>query len=443
MRALLPSTTVVAAALSLVACSPDVPEVDFGALADAFGVPNDIGINAPPDAGADTDPVTADAADADEADASAGDAATSDAAVDTTPEPATCSWQLVDTIPNPLEGTSYFGLAMTAADGDLVVSSAGVNASGRALVFEARDDGWALADTILPEPDVPQTLFGFSLAYANGTLAVGAPLGEAGAVHVYQRTTGTFTAAGRVSAPGADGLGSSVATDGDLILAGAPRASTDNGAFYLTNANADSDATLVFSGVGREAMGVAAVYVDETFVVASEERVAVLGDVDTTVVASNLPEDGGGSVGGLGAALAAWGGQLFVSAPGSQFAQGPGSVFVYARATGNYEVTQRIAAADGASLDQFGTDIAVDGAILAVGSSATYGTDGAQRGYVFERDDAGLWTEQAVFEAPISAERSGFSGAVAVIGDTVFFADALADASAGAVYAYRCVLDAT
>ena len=190
-------------------------------------------------------------------------------------------------------------------------------------------------------------------------------------------------------------------------------------------------------------MGVAAVYVDETFVVASEQRVAVLGDVVATLVASNLPEDGGGSVGGLGAALAAWGGQLFVSAPGSRFAQGPGSVFVYARTTGNYEVTQRIAAADGASLDQFGTDIAVDGAILAVGSSTTYGTDGAQRGYVFERDDAGLWTEQAVFEAPVSVENSGFSGAVAVIGDTVFFADALADASAGAVYAYRCVLDAT
>ena len=436
LRTLLPCCAA-AASLSLVACSPDVPQLDLEGLADVFGVPNDIGLNEPPDAGMQEDAAAADVAAP--SDAGAGDASTADAVEDVDDPPQTCSWRLVDTLNNPIEGSSYFGLAMTVADDDLVVSSAGVNAAGRAFVFAQDAGAWTLSDTLIPDGDAPQTLFGFSMAYEAGTLVVGAPLGPNGAVHVFTRDGGPFTEVVRVSVDNAEGLGTSVATDGDMIIAGAPRTSNENGAFYEFSVG--GPVTPWVSGVGREGLGVAAAYVSETYIVSSEQRVAEVVMEDAPVLA-NFPEEGGEAVGGLGAALAAGFGSVFVGAPGASLAQGAGSVFVYERLDSGYAVSQRVQAADGASLDGFGTDIAVGRDLLAVGSSATYGTEGAQRGYIFTPNASGEWAEQAVLTAPDGATESGFSGAVAVLGDTVFFADALANDSAGAVYAYRCVVDA-
>src|SRR3954453_12067849 len=90
--------------------------------------------------------------------------------------------------------------------------------------------------------DVDQARFlGFSVAIDGDTLVLGAPSSQNGQgdVHVFQRTGDTWTETGRLTASdgaSGDGLGSSVAIDGDTIVVGAPDAAigthTDQGAAY-------------------------------------------------------------------------------------------------------------------------------------------------------------------------------------------------------------------
>jgi trimeric autotransporter adhesin len=66
--------------------------------------------------------------------------------------------------------------------------------------------------------------------------------------------------------------------------------------------------------------------------------------------------------------------------------------------------------------DQFGTSVAIDGNLIAVGASGQGGSSGAV--YLFERT-TGIWTQQAFLKASNRAYDDVFGQAVAISSDTV------------------------
>jgi len=111
----------------------------------------------------------------------------------------------------------------------------------------------------------------------------------------------------------------------------------------------------------------------------------------------------------------------------------PGAVYVFTRDTvGMWSQQAYIKASNTDSRDGFGESIALDGDTLVVGASgedsAATGIDGDQSdnsmpgagaAYVFVRDEAGQWTQQAYIKGSGTASEDSFGEWVALSGDTV------------------------
>lgn len=118
-----------------------------------------------------------------------------------------------------------------------------------------------------------------------------------------------------------------------------------------------------------------------------------------------------------------------------------GSAYVFVRdGVGNWSEQAKLLASDGASADFFGGAVALDGdtaVVGAIGNDSVASSAGA--GYVFVRDGSGVWSEETKLVAADGAAGDFFAGSVAVDGDTVLVG-ALRDndngAVSGSVYVY-------
>lgn len=180
---------------------------------------------------------------------------------------------------------------------------------------------------------------GWSVAIDGDTLVVGAPFDDAsrGAVYVYGRSGGDWAQTAKLTASdGApdDSLGYSVGIDGDTIVAGAPfddiAANSDQGSAYTfvsTGGDRTQTAKLIASdGAAGDLLG---------------EAVAIAAD--TIVVGARF--DDVGAIGEEGSAYT--------------FARGGAAVRTE---------TSRLDAADGEAGDEFGFSVAVDADTILVGA---------------------------------------------------------------------------
>jgi len=97
-----------------------------------------------------------------------------------------------------------------------------------------------------------------------------------------------------------------------------------------------------------------------------------------------------------------------------------GSAYVFTRdGAGVWTEVAKLLPADGAGLDWFGRSVAVSGDTAVIGALGD-DDNGVISGsaYVFTRDGAGVWTEQAKLLAADGAEGDDFGVSVAVSGDT-------------------------
>ena len=123
---------------------------------------------------------------------------------------------------------------------------------------------------------------------------------------------------------------------------------------------------------------------------------------------------------------------------------GSGAVYVFTRdAAGVWSQQAYIKASNAGRDDQFGGSVALFGDTLAVGvpleDSAATGIDGDQRSndsneagavYVFTRDEAGTWSQQAYIKASNTDARDYFGYSVALSGDTLVVGAPLEDSAA-------------
>ena len=249
----------------------------------------------------------------------------------------------------------YFGWSV-AIDGDTVVVGAwgdddGGSSSGSVYVFLTTDGGatYGQLAKLTASDAAASDKFGYSVAIDGGTIVVGADQyysSGSGAAYVFLTTDGGVTygqVAKLTAADGASGdeFGHSVAIAGDTVVVGA---SVGDAAYVFRTSNGG----VTYGQVAKLTASDAAAY--DRF----GHSVAIDGD---TVVVGAIGDDDGGSV--------------------------SGSAYVFHTSDGGatYVEVAKLTASDAAADDYFGTDVAIAGDTIMVGTYAKNSNTGAV--YVF------------------------------------------------------------
>ena len=286
---------------------------------------------------------------------------------------------------------------------------------------------WEETATLVPSDRDTYDEFGISVAIDVDTVVIGAhqpdPDGDGvdeaghGAAYVFSRTSttdpitnettyvwGEAEAAHRIetakltATDGAigDGLGISVAIDGDTVLVGAHKyhvptitdSVADSGGVYVFNKTGDSWST------GTETALLTAANAAES----DEFGISVAIDDDSVVIGAHQDDANG------------W--------------ADAGAAYVFSRdsRSGLWSEAARLVASDGSANDGFGVSVAVDGVRAVVGAhlydqSGLFRTDDGSA-YVFSRDSTG-WRQSVKLVAPGAASNDEFGHSVALSANTV------------------------
>ena len=318
-----------------------------------------------------------------------------------------------------------FGVSV-AVDGDTVVigargdDSVGKIDKGAIYVFRKPATGWPSSTTIATKITATDgeggDLFGASVAlYGDSTIVAGAPRDEievsggvvrSGSAYVFTRSSGSWSPKAKLTASNAaanDEFGNSVALVGDIILVGA----------YGKDGNSITDSGLVYLFVKPDTDDG---WTDDTETVRLRASDRAVND-------------------NFGRSVALDDATIVVGASG-----GTGSAYVFTEpsngwvANANSEVTEtaKLTASDGASGDQFGRSVAVDGSTILVGGHQNdeKGTDSGSI-YVFTEPTDGWADSREAAKLIASDGRAGdrFGIALALDGDTALVAAPRKDAN--------------
>lgn len=331
------------------------------------------------------------------------------------------------------EGSNVFVISVTAEDG--------VTTRTYTVDIERSTPANLLPSTYIKASNTgADDRFGREIALSGNTLAVGAnredgssvgvngsPIDDgaanAGAVYVFSLdTVGSWLEQAYVkpSNTGAgDAFGHAIALDGDTLAVsayGEDSAATGVDGDETDNAALDAGAVYVFT---RDATNV---WTQQAYIKAPDSEsgdgfgAALDLDGDTLVIGADR-EDGG--------ATGIDGDPTDNSKPDS------GAVYVYSRdATGAWSLEAYLKASNSDDDDQFGSAVSLSGDSLAVGAhneaSKSTGIDGTQSNnswpgtgavYVFARDDAGTWSQQAYVKASNTGNGDLFGASVSLSGD--------------------------
>ncbi len=352
----------------------------------------------------------------------------------------------------------------TAADGDTVVVGAFrfVSSTGAAFVFERNQGGaenWGEVKKLLASDSSSYDYFGRSVGISGDTLVVGASgAGSGGAAYVFERNQGGADNWGEVAlVTGSDqgssaSFGFSVGISDDLVVAGAKGHNASNGATYLFARNeggADNWGQIkkLTAGTSGPIQSGSAVAIDGQTVAVGAQN----GNSAYVFERNQGGADNWGEVAELTGSDTAsgdqFGGWVGISrdtlAVGSVWADNgglnQGAVYVFERNHGGADSWGEVAilaASDAADQHQLGTQVCIDGDVIATGATA-----GDSQGvvYLFDRNEGGAdnWGQVARLAAGDGAELQfgvAVSGATVVLGAS---ADATMGFGAGAAYVFR------
>ena len=235
-------------------------------------------------------------------------------------------------------------------------------------------------------------VLGDSVAVDGNTAVIGAPGDDArrGAAYVFVRSGNTWVQTARLTASdraAGDNFGTSVAIEGDTIVAGAISAKVGDDEFQ--------GAAYTFSRTGAPAR-------TET---------------------AKLTASDGGPNDGLGVSVAIDGDTIVAGAGGDDLGDGfsQGSVYTFSR-TGTPARNQiaKLTASDGAGLDTLGVSVAIDGDTIVAGAHEDDG-DSTREGavYTFARTGLPTRTETAKLNASDAGPRDELGLSVGIDADTI------------------------
>jgi hypothetical protein len=290
------------------------------------------------------------------------------------------------------DGAAFDALGSAVAlAGDLALAGAPQRSGGRgaAYVFERTGSDWSDVQTLTAPDAAANDAFGSAVALSGAVAAVGAPFGDApsgpdrGSVYVFRSAGADFAFEVELHAADAafqDQLGGALASEADVILAGARSAAgldgSDAGAAYLFR----------FGG---------AAWTQEAKLVASDGQAGdsfgrdVSLDGDAALVGAPLGDRTGNSA--------------------------EGSAYLFARRGASWQQTGELLASDGVSFDLFGQAVALgpDAALVGAPQSSADGDSSQGSVYVFERPRSTLVVDGAAQGGQVRAVVRGVVVAIA------------------------------
>ena len=291
-----------------------------------------------------------------------------------------------------------FGYSVAWAGGSIVVgAAAGTDADGSVYVFDRGSRGWQVGAPLRARG------FGSHIAASQSEVAIGAPGegGRRGYVYVYLQNSLGWRLSARLSpGTGVPSFGESLALAGPLLVVGAPGT---NG--FATPYSAGA-AYVYIRGGGQWHLQ------------------AVLRPPETEV--GNF----------FGEAVSVSDGSIVVGAPGTASAKGAvGRAYVFAQSGQGWVGAATLYDPDNAPGDLFGQSVAMSGGALVVGAPGA--ADAAGRAYTYVRDaDTSAWSSKNVLSGRGAEPGDSFGSSVAVAGSIFVVGMPLYDGGDGEVYVF-------
>jgi hypothetical protein len=317
--------------------------------------------------------------------------------------------------PEPTE-EEEFGLSLATSGNVLLTGArgktvAGSPSSGAAYVFERSPSGtWVLSGEILPKDPNVGDRFGTAVGVSGRFAVIGAFLGRTelvrtGAAYIFEKQEdGVWRQHAKLTPPSGQALdlfGASVAIDGERVVVGAFR----NGSY-------EAGTAYVYVKQGED-------WVLEGTLSASDPQqyahfgISVTISGETVVVGADADDE-------LGDAA--------------------GAAYVFSRQNGVWREQAKLRASGGDQEDFFGYPVDIDGDTIAVGAhldETPAGESGAV--YIFQRDGASGWHEQARLVPNDAVAWDAFGVSVAVLGNTVVVGAYQKEAASGSIYVFKRV----
>lgn len=279
--------------------------------------------------------------------------------------------------PADLAPGNAFGTAV-GVDGDTLIATAPGAEPGAAYVLVANGGSFLQQAKLTPTGGSAGERFGISVSLSGDRIAVGADRAnfEAGAVYVFVRNGAAWTQEARLTAADGfphDAFGTSVALDGDTLIAGAPAKQRSTPGSYANGA------AYVFT---RDSSG-------WTQQAKLTDAVGANGDM-------------------FGYSVDLLGTRAVIGVP---FASGDqGRAWVYAGSGSTWTEEAELSAAAAAAGDQFGWSVALGDDAVFVGAPFAGTLAGAACGgsYMFDATQFSQ-TQSGVIEAPLLDDLSGWS----------------------------------
>ncbi|MGH8428132.1 MAG: hypothetical protein ACRES7_09150 [Gammaproteobacteria bacterium] len=308
-----------------------------------------------------------------------------------------------------------FGDSVAVAGTTALIGAPGValDQSGSVYVFTESDGTWTQRQELTASGGLSQSYFGYSVALAGTTALIGAPgTGNyQGATYVFSESGGTWSQTQELAAsdgaPG-DWFGWSVAVDGTSALIGVPLKNLSQGVTYVfgeSNGTWTQTQELTASdGAYDNQFGRSVALAGTTALIGapyatvngnSEQGAAYVftNSNGTWSQAQKLTASDGAVEAIFGFALSLSGNTALIGAychyydPSSGECS-PGVAYVFDESGGTWSQTQELSASNGATDNEFGYAVALDGTTALSGAFGANGYVGAA--YLYSESDLGL-----------------------------------------------------
>ena len=294
----------------------------------------------------------------------------------------------------------------TLVVGAYLEDTGGSNA-GAAYVFTRSGTTWSQQAKLVASDAQASDEFGKTVAIGGNTIVVGAPVEDtggssAGSAYVFTRSGTTWSQQAKIQSSdieAGDQFGTSVAIDGDTMVAGAY--GEDTGA-------SGAGAVYVFTRSGTS-------WSQQAKLQASDPEVndflgkSIAIDGDTMVAGAYLEDTGGSNT---------------------------GSAYVFTRSGTSWSQQAKLQASDAAANDQFGISVAIDGDTMVAGAYKENSDAGAA--YVFTRSGT-TWTEAKKIVASDAGGGDRLGHSVDISSDTIVagaYKEDTGASDAGAAYTF-------
>ena len=359
-----------------------------------------------------------------------------------------------------VEGTrqadANFGVV--AIDGDYAIVGAGqtsIDGNGEAYIFYYSGGSWTQQAILTASDGAADDGFGWAVSISGDTAVVGAYLDDddgngSGSAYVFTRSGSTWTEQQKLTASDAaatDLFGAYVAIENDTVVVGANRENSLEGAAYVFTRSGgtwtEQQKLTASDGASGDRFGSAVAISGETVVIGSREDNSDRGSAyvftrsgGTWTQQQKLEASDGISNDKFGTAVDIDGDYIVVGA--NEENGDRGSAYVFKRSGSTWTQQQKLTGSAAISInDYFGTDVAISGSSIIVGSPGE-DEDGLVSGaaYVFTRS-VNTWTEQERIQSDDIGGGDQFGDYVGIDGDRAIVGSIRENGDRGAAYVFN------